>query len=88
MRTLAFVMLGISIGSSVTPEALGEIQAWPGSVCLLLLAVGATTAASAFHLTLVMCSVHIHATARINPPGIQILLSPQIIHMPWRDQRS
>ena len=37
MRTLAFVMLGISIGSSVTPEALGEIQAWPGSVCLLLL---------------------------------------------------
>ena len=51
MRTLAFVMLGISIGSSVTPEALGEIQAWPGSVCLLLLGVAATTAASAFHLT-------------------------------------
>ena len=50
MRTLAFVMLGISIGSSVTPEALGEIQAWPGSVCLLLLGVAATTAASAFHL--------------------------------------
>jgi membrane AbrB-like protein len=43
-------MLGISIGSSVTPEALGEIQAWPGSVCLLLLGVAATTAASAFHL--------------------------------------
>jgi uncharacterized protein len=51
MRTLAFVLLGISIGSSVTPEALGEIQAWPGSVCLLLLGVAATTAASAFHLT-------------------------------------
>ena len=51
IRTLAFVLLGISIGSAVTPEALGEVQAWPGSVCLLLLAVGATTAASAFHLT-------------------------------------
>jgi membrane AbrB-like protein len=51
MRTLAFVMLGISIGSAVTPEALSEIQAWPGSVCLLLLGVAATTAASAFHLT-------------------------------------
>ena len=47
IRTLAFVLLGISIGSAVTPEALGEVQAWPGSVCLLLLAVGATTAASA-----------------------------------------
>ena len=51
IRTLAFVLLGISIGSAVTPEALGEVQAWPGSVCLLLLAVGVTTAASAFHLT-------------------------------------
>jgi uncharacterized protein len=51
MRTLAFVLLGISIGSSVTPEALSEIQAWPGSICLLLLGVAATTAASAFHLT-------------------------------------
>jgi uncharacterized protein len=44
MRTLAFVLLGISIGSSVTPEALSEIQAWPGSICLLLLGVAATTA--------------------------------------------
>src|SRR3954452_15900786 len=51
MRTLAFVMLGISIGSTVTPEALGEIRSWPGSVCLLLLGIGATTAASAIHLT-------------------------------------
>lgn len=51
MRTLAFVMLGISIGSAVTPDALGEIRTWPGSVCLLLLAVGATTAASSVHLT-------------------------------------
>jgi uncharacterized protein len=51
VRTLAFVMLGISIGSAVTPEALGEIRSWPGSVCLLLLAIGATTAASAVHLT-------------------------------------
>src|SRR4051812_36526975 len=51
VRTLAFVMLGISIGSAVTPEALGEIRSWPGSVCLLLLTIGATTAASAVHLT-------------------------------------
>ena len=51
MRTLAFVMLGISIGSAVTPEAPGEIRSWPCSVCLLLLAIGAPTAASAVHLT-------------------------------------
>src|SRR3954466_11257612 len=51
MRTLAFVMLGISIGSAVTPEALGEIRSWPASILLLLTGVAATTAASAFHLT-------------------------------------
>jgi uncharacterized protein len=51
MRTLAFVMLGISIGSAVTPGALDEIRTWPDSVCLLLLGVAATTAASAAHLT-------------------------------------
>jgi membrane AbrB-like protein len=51
MRTLAFVMLGSSIGSAVTPEAIEEMRSWPASVCLLLIAVAATTAASTVHLS-------------------------------------
>src|SRR3954451_9333839 len=45
MRKLAFLLLGISIGRVVTPEALSEIRSWPASILLLLSGVAATTAA-------------------------------------------
>jgi membrane AbrB-like protein len=50
LREVAFVLLGISIGSSVTPESLGAMAAWPGSVALLGLSVAATMGAAAAYL--------------------------------------
>jgi membrane AbrB-like protein len=50
LREVAFVLLGISIGSSVTPESLGAMAAWPGSVALLVLSVAATMGAAAAYL--------------------------------------
>ena len=35
LRDAAFVLLGISMGSSATPESVAQMQAWPGSIALL-----------------------------------------------------
>src|SRR3712207_702398 len=35
VRSAVFVVLGTSIGSAVTPEALGEMRDWPGSFLML-----------------------------------------------------
>ena len=51
LRTLAFILLGTSIGSSVTPETFNAIRLWPGSFGLLFVAIVATTAAGTLHLT-------------------------------------
>ncbi len=50
LRDLAFLLLGISIGSGATPEGLGQIAAWPASVALLALSVTATLFAGAAYL--------------------------------------
>lgn len=50
VRDLAYVLLGISIGSNVTPETLAQMRAWPGSVVLLLVSVAVTMLASALYL--------------------------------------
>ena len=42
LRELAFLLLGISIGSSVTPESLAAMRTWPGSVALLVASIAAT----------------------------------------------
>ena len=39
LRDVAFVLLGISMGSSATPESVAQMQAWPGSLALLALSV-------------------------------------------------
>ena len=50
VRDFAYVLLGISIGSNVTPESLGQVGAWPGSIAFLVLSVAATMLASALYL--------------------------------------
>ena len=50
VRDVAYVLLGISIGSNVTPESLGQIGAWPGSIALLAVSVAVTMMASALYL--------------------------------------
>jgi membrane AbrB-like protein len=45
-REGAFLLLGISIGSSVTPESLTAMRTWPGSVALLVASIAATLLAS------------------------------------------
>ncbi len=50
VRDLAYVLLGISIGSNVTPESLGQVGAWPGSIVLLGVSVAVTMLASALYL--------------------------------------
>lgn len=50
LRDLAFLLLGISIGSSATPESLHQVAAWPASVALLALSVLATMLAGATYL--------------------------------------
>ena len=47
LRDVAFVLLGISMGSSATPESVAQMQAWPGSLALLALSVVATLFAGA-----------------------------------------
>ena len=42
LREVAFVLLGISMGSSATPESAAQTQSWPGSLALLALSVVAT----------------------------------------------
>lgn len=50
LREVAFVLLGISIGSSATPESVGAMRAWPGSIALLAGSVAATAFVSTFYL--------------------------------------
>jgi membrane AbrB-like protein len=50
LRDVAFVLLGISMGSSATPESVTQMQAWPGSLALLALSVVATLFAGAVYL--------------------------------------
>ncbi len=47
---VAFVLLGISMGSSATPESVMQMQAWPGSLALLALSVVTTLFAGAVYL--------------------------------------
>lgn len=47
LRDAAFLLLGISIGSSATPESLHQLAAWPASVALLGVSVLATMLAGA-----------------------------------------
>lgn len=49
-REVAFLLLGISIGSSVTPAIVGQVQAWPGSIALLMASIAATMAVSSAYL--------------------------------------
>ena len=50
LRDVAFVLLGISMGSSATPESVMQMQAWPGSLALLALSVVTTLFAGAVYL--------------------------------------
>ena len=50
LREAAFVLLGISMGSSATPESVTQMLAWPGSLVLLALSVVATLFAGAVYL--------------------------------------
>lgn len=50
LRDIAFLLLGISIGSSVTPESMVAIHAWPGSIALLVTSIAATILVSTFYL--------------------------------------
>ena len=51
IRTGAFVLLGTSIGSAVTPDTLARIGSWPGSLIVLTVAVAAMIAISSTYLT-------------------------------------
>ncbi len=50
LRNGAFLLLGISMGSSATPDSLHQLAAWPASVALLGLSVLATMLAGAAYL--------------------------------------
>ncbi len=50
LREVAFLLLGISIGSSVTPGIIGELRAWPGSILLLFISIAATVLVSSTYL--------------------------------------
>lgn len=50
LRDGAFVLLGISMGSSVTPESLVAMRSWPGSIALLVASIAATIFVSAGYL--------------------------------------
>jgi uncharacterized protein len=50
LRDLAFLLLGVSMGSTVTPETLDMMRAWPGSIALLVVSVVTTLAVSSFYL--------------------------------------
>ena len=50
LREVAFLLLGISMGSTVTPEGLAAMHAWPGSIALLCVSVLSTLFVSALYL--------------------------------------
>jgi uncharacterized protein len=50
LRDLAFLLLGISMGSNATPESVAQMRAWPGSLALLAVSVAAAMLAAAVYL--------------------------------------
>lgn len=50
LRDGAFVLLGISMGSSVTPESISAMRAWPASIALLAASIAATILVSSVYL--------------------------------------
>ena len=46
----AFVVLGISLGASVTPETVSRMSSWPASLAILALAMACGSAAVVFYL--------------------------------------
>jgi membrane AbrB-like protein len=48
-----FVVMGISLGSAVTPETLASMSTWPASLLFLTIAMTALTAAVTFYLKIV-----------------------------------
>jgi membrane AbrB-like protein len=50
VRNAAFVLLGVSMGTSVTPETMEQLRAWPLSLALLAGSVAATLMAGALYL--------------------------------------
>src|SRR5262245_11898813 len=46
IRQVVFVLLGVSMGSGVTPETASNILRWPASLTILAVTVIAMTAAS------------------------------------------
>lgn len=49
-REIAFLLLGISMGSSLTPESIDAMRAWPASIALLFASMAATMLISAWYL--------------------------------------
>lgn len=47
---VTFVVMGISLGSAVTPETLASLRTWPASLVCLTLAMTALTAAVTYYL--------------------------------------
>ena len=75
LRDAAFVLLGISMGSSATPESVAQMQAWPGSIALLGLAVLLTMLAAAVYLE------RVHGWDRVTARCASI-------RVPWRSDLS
>jgi membrane AbrB-like protein len=50
LRNAAFVLLGVSMGASVTPETVEQMRAWPLSLALLAGSVAATLGAGSLYL--------------------------------------
>lgn len=50
LARVTFVVMGISLGSAVTPETLASIRTWPASLVCLTLAMAALTAAVTYYL--------------------------------------
>lgn len=50
LREVAFLLLGISIGSSLTPESMAAMRAWPGSIALLGVSVVSTMVVASVYL--------------------------------------
>lgn len=50
LRGFAFIFLGTSMGSGLTPETLEKIQTWPISITMLMISVAATMAVGTQYL--------------------------------------
>jgi uncharacterized protein len=52
LRRLAFIVLGFSMGTSVTPDILGQLQLWPASLAFLAACVATTALVLSAYLRL------------------------------------